>query len=99
MAWLQEIEMGTSSVARDAAAQYLVRSRAERGNINAHRWADALQQAVGSSFDKVRGAQDSAVAEHCAGLAGTGVWGRGLVWSGAWGVGLVWRGAWGMGLV
>lgn len=43
----QEMEMGTSSVARDAAYSYLARSRLEQGNTNAQWWAAELLEALG----------------------------------------------------
>ena len=57
--------MGTKSVVGDAAVQYLVKSRAARGNSNAQKWAEALELAVGPSFEKARPARDTALARLC----------------------------------
>ncbi|KXZ53097.1 hypothetical protein GPECTOR_8g88 [Gonium pectorale] len=46
---LQEVEMGTSSVARDAAFSFLSKAMLERGNQNAQWWATELAAALAAT--------------------------------------------------
>ncbi|KAG2498827.1 hypothetical protein HYH03_003020 [Edaphochlamys debaryana] len=46
---LQEVEMGTSSVAKDAVTQFLAKSALERGNQNAQWWSTELENALNAT--------------------------------------------------